>query len=117
MLTVLSISQAVANGLFSVPISFEVLATENADFNQDGDVDGGDFLTWQQGLGIGSDATLGQGDADRNGAVNNLDLVIWQQQFAAPVVVNAVAVPEPSTLTDAVIILVLVYGYIVRGRI
>ena len=47
MLTVSSISQVVANGLFSFPINFDVLAEENADFDENGEVDGADFLTWQ----------------------------------------------------------------------
>jgi hypothetical protein len=72
-------------------------------------MDGSDFLTWQPGFGIGSDAMLSQGDADGNGAVNNLDLMVWQQQLGTTPVQAAVAVPELSTV-DVVIILVLICG-------
>ncbi len=85
ILTVSSTSQAVANGLFSFPISFDVLG--NADFDDDGDVDGEDFLVWQQNEG------------------NGQDLALWQQQFGSTTI-NAIAVPEPTTIEDIVIILV-----------
>lgn len=43
-----------------------------ADFDRDFDVDGGDFLTWQRGLGVGT--TNAAGDSNRDGSVNGLDL-------------------------------------------
>ena len=48
----------------------------NADFDDDGDVDGSDFLTWQRGIG-----SAGLGDADGNGVVNGVDLDVWADQF------------------------------------
>jgi len=48
----------------------------SADFDQDGDKDGTDFLAWQLGLGITSGATKAQGDADNNGTVDAADLAI-----------------------------------------
>ena len=55
--------------------------SRSADFNQDGDVDGDDFLTWQRGLGIGS--TLADGDADGDGEVDADDLAAWRFQFGS----------------------------------
>ena len=65
----------------------------DADFDQDGDVDGSDFLTWQQNLG--SAGGLSQGDATGDGFVDAEDLEYWSQQYGggAP---PATAVPEPG---------------------
>ncbi|WP_152099373.1 choice-of-anchor Q domain-containing protein [Lacipirellula parvula] len=53
----------------------------NADFNNDGRVDGADFLIWQRGFGIATGATHSQGDANFDGDVDSNDLDIWKQQF------------------------------------
>jgi hypothetical protein len=66
-----------------------------ADFDEEGDVDGADFLAWQRGLGINGGATLAQGDANYDGTVDDLDLIVWQQQFGTTGVLAAV-VPEPA---------------------
>ncbi len=69
---------------------------EDADFDQDGDVDGRDFLIWQRGFGIGT--TLAQGDANGNESVGAEDLAIWQTQYGnLPLASAATAVPEPAT--------------------
>ncbi|MCH8840516.1 MAG: hypothetical protein IH831_07530, partial [Planctomycetes bacterium] len=47
----------------------------SADFDEDGDVDGKDFLTWQRGLGILLGAAHGDGDADGDGDVDLADLL------------------------------------------
>jgi hypothetical protein len=65
----------------------------DADFDQDGDVDGGDFLTWQRNLG--SAGGLAQGDATGDGLVNADDLEYWSQQYGGADPPTA-AVPEPS---------------------
>jgi hypothetical protein len=83
----------------------EVLAptASAADFDADGDVDGGDFLAWQRGLGISSGAQRGQGDANGDGAVTAADLAAWRAGFPAALARAAVgAVPEP----DACVLLV-----------
>lgn len=53
------------------------------DFDGDGDVDGADFLTWQQGFGTIYDSA---------------DLADWEANYGAPFAVASAAVPEPSTL-------------------
>jgi hypothetical protein len=56
----------------------------DADFDGDGDVDGGDFLAWQRGYGIPApNATKANGDADHDGDVDGDDLEFWKEQFAA----------------------------------
>jgi hypothetical protein len=72
-----------------------VIVVASADFDEDGDVDGADFLTWQRGLGAGT--THAEGDADGNGAVDVSDLAAWRFQFGATgaAVPIGTAVPEP----------------------
>jgi hypothetical protein len=81
-------------------LRLEVLAApSNADFDGDGDVDGGDWLTWQRGFGTSGGATLSGGDADGNGAINGSDLLLWEAQFAtrgSVGTVTATSIPEPS---------------------
>jgi hypothetical protein len=66
----------------------------SADFDQNGVVDGADFLILQRGMGAATNATLADGDANGNGVVDAADLAVWQAQFvAAPIAV----VPEVSS--------------------
>jgi hypothetical protein len=53
----------------------------DADFDLDGDVDGGDFLSWQRGFGISSGAQRSEGDATVDGAVNAADLAVLQNEY------------------------------------
>ena len=69
-------------------------AAEDADFDGDGDVDGADFLTWQRGVGVGTD--LSTGDANDDNVVDGDDLDIWKGQFGSAAVAAA-PVPEPAT--------------------
>jgi hypothetical protein len=96
---------ATANGIAVAP-------TVDADFDNDGDVDGADFLTWQRGLGITTGATNGQGDADGNGAVNAADLAAWKASFGPAAIGAAGAVPEPTT----VVLVGLALGAVVANR-
>jgi hypothetical protein len=66
-----------------------------ADFDEDGDVDGSDFLTWQQNLGTAGNHA--RGDADGNGQIEADDLQVWQVEFGETPT-PAAAVPEPSSL-------------------
>jgi len=58
-----------------------VLRGTTADFDADGNVDGGEFLTWQQNAGTATGATRAQGDTDGNGAVDAADLGTWQATY------------------------------------
>ncbi|QEG34243.1 metallophosphoesterase [Bythopirellula goksoeyrii] len=93
---------------FDDPLAPATIAS--ADFNEDGSVDGADFLIWQRG--VNSAAGLANGDADNSGFVDGDDLAIWQDQYGtdgmnAPLSV----VPEPTAL------LLIVLGLLVPNRI
>ncbi len=87
----------------------------DADFDQDADVDGNDFLIWQAGFGIPTGATRDQGDADRDGDVDGNDFLIWQQEFStgggqsgagnSPPDRQA-AIPEPGSAATALTVLI-----------
>lgn len=72
---------------------------EDADFDNDGDVDGRDFLRWQRNFGVTVGATNAMGDADGNGTVDQIDLASWQSLYGmVPAPLAGTAVPEPSAL-------------------
>jgi len=80
--------------------------TEDADFDGDGDVDGQDFLTWQQNLGDAGAGTPSTGDANEDANVDGADLTIWQSQFGqAPLAALIRPVPEPTRSALALAIL------------
>ncbi|MCA9234417.1 MAG: sulfatase-like hydrolase/transferase [Planctomycetales bacterium] len=71
-----------------------------ADFNDDGAVNGADFLIWQRGLGQTGQTSNANGDADGNGVVDQNDLRIWSSQYGTTPVAGVTtlgAVPEPSS--------------------
>jgi hypothetical protein len=76
----------------------------SADFDIDGDDDGGDFLAWQRGYGlIAPNATNADGDADVDQDVDGDDLAVWRSQFGTGVVMVATssAVPTATAPTTA----------------
>jgi hypothetical protein len=67
-----------------------------ADYDDDGDVDGADFLVWQRALG--ATVTPGTGaDGSNNGKVDAADLTLWKTNFGSATAAAA-AVPEPAGL-------------------
>jgi hypothetical protein len=89
------LSQQVAGGSYSLPVSFEVLGSFlAADFNQDDSVDGLDLAAWKRGY-CATGASKNQGDANEDGIVDGEDFIAWQQAISAP---PASAVPEPPTV-------------------
>ncbi len=87
----------------------------SADFDQDGDTDGADFLAWQRGSGTLINASRASGDADGDGDVDDSDLAIWQAAFGggAPAFSSlAVAVPEPTAwvLFYFAVLLAMIFG-------
>ena len=72
------------------PGSFTSFAINDADFDNDGDVDGRDFLIWQRNAGtVGNEFVLG--DANGDGDVDDADLAIWELQYG-----THAALPLPS---------------------
>jgi hypothetical protein len=71
-----------------------VAPAADADFDNDGDEDGADFLIWQRNNGSAGNNSMG--DADGNGQVNGADLELWKMNFASAVAA-AGAVPEPGS--------------------
>jgi len=75
-----------------------------ASFDGDPQINGFDFLSWQQGFGITSGASQSDGDATFDGAVTSGDLSVWELQFgtAAPIVAAATALiaTEPVVETS-----------------
>ena len=73
----------------------------SADFDDDGDVDGRDFLTWQRSYGKLINSLHAEGDADGDGDVDTADLAVYQAQFTAgaidPPMILA-SVPEPGSM-------------------
>lgn len=74
----------------------------NADYDDDGDVDGGDFLVWQRQNGTNVAAGTGA-DGNGNGAVNGDDLALWKSNFGTGGAVSlteaaVIAVPEAASL-------------------
>jgi hypothetical protein len=89
------------NGAFEL-VSLSNAASTNAqgDFDQDGDVDGADFLVWQRTLGSAARAA----DADGNGLVEAADLKVWRNHFGQTIAQTAThPVPEPTSLLLVVI--------------
>jgi hypothetical protein len=88
-----------------------------ADFDDDGDVDGGDFLIWQHGLGLAGSASPSQGDANGDMTVDSQDLTAWKERFSESTAAfqsstaAVLAVPEPES---AALILTIAW-YLFRG--
>lgn len=79
----------------AVRVFIPVPSTETADFDEDGDVDGRDFLAWQRGFGK-VNPVLADGDANDDNSVDATDLGIWQSQYNTT--------PAVATLTSTLVV-------------
>jgi hypothetical protein len=77
--------------LKTIPVAPAVVAGMPADFDQDEDVDGFDFLAWQRNIGRTGGATQAQGNANGDAAVTSGDLHMWKQEFGTVVTAEAAA--------------------------
>jgi hypothetical protein len=68
------------------------------DFDSDGDVDGADFVAWQNHFPTANGATLVDGDADADGDVDGADFVVWQTNFPFAPGSTASPIPEPGSI-------------------
>ncbi|MBA3482154.1 MAG: hypothetical protein H0T51_10105 [Pirellulales bacterium] len=97
------------------PVAAEPPANEtSADFDGDGNVDGGDFLTWQRGLGLTAGAERVDGDANGDFAVDALDLEVWKSGFGVAAtggsgVAASMAIPEPPGSVHAAFVVLLFF--------
>jgi hypothetical protein len=66
--------------------SFTLVAPEpeTGDFDDDGDIDGQDFLKWQRG--------------ESPNPLSAEDLALWQDEYGTTPLTAAIAVPEPTTV-------------------
>ena len=79
--------------IFVRPLSL----VDDADFNDDGTVDGTDFLAWQRNVHLTTGATHAQGDANNDGDVDNDDLTTWKNTYGTnPATIATTPVPEPA---------------------
>jgi glucose/arabinose dehydrogenase len=84
-----------------IPTSEPGLFAESfADFDQNGIVNGRDFLLWQRGFGLSSNATKQDGDADGDGNVDRLDLTIWASTYGQQVSVLVQSPAESTTISS-----------------
>jgi hypothetical protein len=81
-----------------------------ADFDEDGSVDGDDLAAWESGFGTGT--AKDDGDADSDGDVDGNDFLVWQRQLGTtpPATAAVGAVPEPAALALAAVCFVGLAG-------
>ncbi len=98
-------------GIVSLAVS---VPDPHADFDEDEDIDGADFLTWQRGFFAQNGAIHSEGDANFDGVVNDVDLVVWQTQYAGVFGAAAtIGVPEPLS-ANLLLLGLLVYHFYER---
>jgi hypothetical protein len=90
---------ATISGGLNVKIDYlaQMIASNPADFDNDGDVDGQDLLDWRGDFG-------GPGsDADDDGDTDGNDFLVWQRELGAgPAVATSASIPEPLAQSLAV---------------
>lgn len=111
LVTVMSSSQGVQNGTFSLPISYLVVLP--GDYDGNAIVDAADYVVWRETQGTTVAAGTGA-DGDRNGLVDESDYGVWRTHFGASAAgagsTLAATVPEPSVLA------LLMIGVCLGGR-
>ena len=78
-------------------ISGHPLLAGQGDFDGDGDIDGNDFLIWQNHFPTTDGAAISfSGDANGDGKVDGDDFLVWQNTFSYPAALAKT--PEPASL-------------------
>jgi hypothetical protein len=91
----LDFSYSIAGEIVHVgTVTYDAGIGQEGDYDGDNDVDGADFLLWQQTLGSTTELAA---DGSGNSVVDADDLTIWKQHFGERQSAAAAAsVPEPS---------------------
>jgi len=84
-----------ASHLYTTGIIRVIEGGLSADYDGDGDVDGNDFLVWQNNFPAFGGATVATGDSDKDADVDGEDFLAWQNQF--PTRKPLVITPEPTS--------------------
>ena len=81
-----------------------------ADFDENGFVDGSDLSTWSMNLGMATAAEKSDGDADGDGDVDGADFLTWQRQNTLGSAAAAAGgnVPEPGRAAMAAIAMLVI---------
>jgi hypothetical protein len=89
-----------------------------ADFDQDQDADGVDFLRWQAAFGQAGAATHSQGDTDGDLDVDQDDLAAWRNSYGVTQASasSGVATPEPASGTLVIPLIAASVGRVIRRR-
>jgi hypothetical protein len=95
----------------SVTWTLSIVAPLPGDFNADGAVDDLDLAAWSTHYGQ-STASPAQGDGDADGDVDGDDFLIWQRGVGVGPAGNAQSIPEPGSLSLAL----LAVAYAARRR-
>jgi hypothetical protein len=111
------IAFVVLNAGQQVVVRADPLTTISADFDEDDDVDGLDFLLWEAGFGLTSGADREDGDANDDGDVDGDDYAIWAAQFGMSEAMGSQAMPEPSALATGLFAVALTGGQYWRRSI
>lgn len=87
------------------------LNSATADFDEDGDVDGVDFLAWQRNFGTLTGVAHSDGDADGDGDVDLIDRSFFESEFGTSTGPFAAlnTLPEPGSLGLGAVGLILLF--------
>ena len=86
-----------SGGIIDNFISGHPLLANQGDFDGDGDIDGNDFLVWQNNFPTTDGAAISFiGDATGDGNVDGDDFLTWQNSFPYPA--TLAKTPEPASL-------------------
>ena len=86
-----------SGGIVDNFISGHPLLANQGDFDGDGDIDGNDFLIWQNNFPRNDGQAISFiGDATGDGNVDGDDFLIWQNSFPYPAALSKT--PEPASL-------------------
>jgi hypothetical protein len=105
LITVMSDSEGVENGLISIPIAYEVRVTSlPGDYNDDNIVDSADYTIWRDTLGSNLDLRANGDDSGESAGVIDLaDYQVWKLNFGSGGVGSSrdqtSSVPEPCSAT------------------